>query len=36
MNLYLLRQAKTEKIATSGKDFDRKLAEKGIKQVNLL
>ncbi len=35
MNLYLLRHAKTEKIATSGKDFDRKLAEKGIKQANL-
>ena len=35
MNLYLLRHAKTEKTATSGKDFDRKLAEKGIKQANL-
>lgn len=35
MNLYLLRHAKTEKSATSGKDFDRKLAEKGIKQANL-
>lgn len=32
MNIYLLRHAKTEKISSSGKDFDRKLMGKGIRQ----
>jgi phosphohistidine phosphatase len=32
VKLYLLRHAKTEKFSTSGKDFDRKLMEKGIRQ----
>ena len=32
MNLFLIRHAKTEKTASSGRDFDRKLAEKGQKQ----
>lgn len=32
MNLFLIRHAKTEKTASSGRDFDRKLTEKGQKQ----
>ncbi len=32
MKLHLLRHAKTEKISSSGRDFDRKLMEKGIRQ----
>jgi phosphohistidine phosphatase len=36
VNLYLIRHAKTEKTATSGKDFDRKLAEKGHLQAEKL
>lgn len=32
MNLFLIRHAKTEKTASSGRDFDRQLAEKGQKQ----
>lgn len=36
MNLYLVRHAKTEKTATSGKDFDRELAEKGRLQAEIL
>ena len=32
MKLHLLRHAKTEKFSSSGKDFDRKLMEKGIRQ----
>lgn len=32
MKLHLLRHAKTEKISSSGKDFDRKLMDKGIRQ----
>ena len=32
MNLFLIRHAKTEKTAISGRDFDRQLAEKGQKQ----
>lgn len=36
MNLYLIRHAKTEKTATSGNDFDRKLAEKGHLQAEKL
>jgi len=34
--LHLLRHAKTEKYATSGKDFDRNLAEKGLSQIQYL
>lgn len=33
MRWYFLRHAKTERIAKSGRDFDRCLAPKGIKQV---
>ena len=36
MTLYLIRHAKTEKTATSGNDFDRKLAEKGHLQAEKL
>lgn len=36
MILHLLRHAKTEKFATSGKDFDRNLAEKGLSQIQYL
>lgn len=36
MNLFLVRHAKTEKIAVSGKDFDRELAEKGRLQAEIL
>lgn len=36
MNLFLIRHAKTEKTAISGKDFDRKLAENGLLQVEKL
>lgn len=36
MNLFLIRHAKTEKIAISGKDFDRELAEKGRLQAEIL
>ena len=36
MNLFLIRHAKTEKIAISGKDFDRELAEKGRLQAKKL
>lgn len=36
MILHLLRHAKTEKYATSGKDFDRNLAEKGLRQIQYL
>lgn len=36
MNLFLIRHAKTEKIAISGKDFDRELAEKGRLQAEKL
>ncbi len=32
MKIHLLRHAKTEKFSSSGKDFDRKLMEKGIRQ----
>lgn len=32
MKLHLLRHSKTEKFSSSGKDFDRKLMEKGIRQ----
>lgn len=36
MNLFLIRHAKTEKTAISGKDFDRELAEKGRLQAKKL
>lgn len=36
MNLFLIRHAKTEKIAISGRDFDRELAEKGRLQAEKL
>lgn len=36
MKLYLIRHAKTEKIAVSGNDFDRELAEKGRLQAEKL
>ncbi len=36
MILHLLRHAKTEKLASSGKDFDRNLAQKGILQSQQL
>lgn len=36
MILHLLRHAKTEKYAVSGKDFDRNLAEKGLLQLHCL
>ena len=36
MNFFLIRHAKTEKIAISGKDFDRELAEKGRLQAEKL
>lgn len=36
MNLFLVRHAKTEKIAVSGKDFERELAEKGRLQAEIL
>lgn len=32
MKIHLLRHAKTEKFSSSGKDFDRKLMGKGIRQ----
>lgn len=32
MNIHLLRHAKTEQQSNSGKDFDRKLKERGIEQ----
>lgn len=34
MKIHLLRHSKTEKISSTGKDFDRKLMEKGIRQSN--
>lgn len=34
--LYIIRHAKAEKIADSGRDFDRKLSEKGKKQAKEL
>jgi len=36
VNLFLIRHAKTEKQSISGKDFDRKLAEKGKNQARIL
>lgn len=36
MKLHLIRHAKTEPIAASGKDFDRALLPKGIVQANAL
>jgi phosphohistidine phosphatase len=36
MKLYLLRHAKTDQFSESGKDFDRKLLEKGKRQANVL
>jgi phosphohistidine phosphatase len=36
VNLFLVRHAKTEKIAVSGKDFERELAEKGRLQAEIL
>jgi len=36
LTLQLIRHAKTEQQSASGKDFDRKLTEKGIAQANLL
>lgn len=36
MTLYLIRHAKAEKEAKSGRDFDRKLSEKGRKQAKKL
>jgi len=36
VNLYIIRHAKTEKIATSGNDFDRQLSEKGRLQSQKL
>lgn len=33
IELHLLRHAKTERSSTSGKDFDRKLADKGKRQL---
>lgn len=36
MKLFLLRHAKTEQTSPSGKDFDRKLKPKGLKQCELL
>lgn len=32
MRWYFLRHAKTEKVSASGKDFDRKLAPRGVRQ----
>ncbi|MFM7683765.1 MAG: SixA phosphatase family protein, partial [Bacteroidota bacterium] len=32
MKIHLLRHSKTEKISSTGKDFDRKLMEKGVRQ----
>jgi phosphohistidine phosphatase len=32
MKIHLLRHAKTEQLSTSGKDFDRKLKERGVLQ----
>ncbi len=32
MKIHLLRHAKTEQLSTSGKDFDRKLKDRGIEQ----
>jgi phosphohistidine phosphatase len=34
--IHLLRHAKTEKLASSGMDFDRTLAQKGLRQCALL
>jgi phosphohistidine phosphatase len=36
LTLQLIRHAKTEQLSTSGRDFDRKLTDKGIAQANLL
>lgn len=36
MKIWLLRHAKTEKSALSGKDFDRKLAPQGVDQMKAL
>lgn len=36
MKLFILRHAKTEQVSSTGKDFDRKLKEKGINQCALL
>lgn len=36
LTLQLIRHAKTEQHAASGKDIDRKLTDKGIAQANLL
>lgn len=36
MKIHLLRHCKTERQSISGRDFDRKLNEKGIKQGELL
>jgi len=36
MKIHLLRHAKTERTSNSGKDFDRNLARKGLKQCELL
>ena len=32
MRWYFLRHAKTEKVSASGKDFDRELAPRGLRQ----
>lgn len=36
MKIHLLRHAKTEQLSTSGKDFDRKLKERGIEQSKVM
>ena len=36
MKLHLVRHGKAEKFSNSGKDFDRDLAQKGIKQSQML
>lgn len=36
MKLFLLRHAKTKQFSSSGSDFDRKLKEKGEKQLDLM
>ncbi len=36
MKLHILRHAKTEKISNSGRDFDRKLMEKGKSQATIM
>ena len=33
MKIHLLRHAKTEVLSPTGKDFDRELAEKGLRQA---